>query len=233
VGGDAFAGFRFLVPITPVVLALAFVSIEQLGRARRSLRNALVMAAFLSTPLVFPGWSNGWHPIRASVGNVELGLLMRQSLPRQAVIADFWAGSVLYFSERPGIDLLGKMDAHIARTTAHDGANVPGHNKYDFSYSLGELKPDIVIANVRLPLTSRRMNQVSEGAYAYTGRLFTAPEFVAHYRQNPIPCDTWRTVFVRDSSPVSTEVGRWKCPVAPRASFVNRLNAPPSPTRSN
>ncbi len=55
-----------------------------------------------------------------------------------------WAGVEVgilgYYSETPVIDLLGHTDMHIAKRQAGTGM-LPGHNKYDFDYSLSQLKP--------------------------------------------------------------------------------------------
>lgn len=70
----------------------------------------------------------------------------------QARIAVVAAGTTPYFSGRPALDLLGKSDPIIARGLAHNTANWadlekfrPGHMKWDYDYSIGELKPDIIV----------------------------------------------------------------------------------------
>ena len=63
------------------------------------------------------------------------------------------AGTIPYFSGRPSIDLLGKTDRHIAhedmRTFAvgwHKFIEFrPGHMKFDYHYSIGQLKPDVIV----------------------------------------------------------------------------------------
>lgn len=61
---------------------------------------------------------------------------------RVAVVA---AGATQYVSHRPAVDLLGKSDERIAKgPPATDDLVLPGHNKYDFAYSIGELQPDLV-----------------------------------------------------------------------------------------
>ena len=62
------------------------------------------------------------------------------------------AGTIPYFSDRLGIDLLGKTDRHIA----HEAAAVPsgperflyfrpGHIKFDEHYSIEQQSPDLVV----------------------------------------------------------------------------------------
>lgn len=69
-----------------------------------------------------------------------------------ARVAVTWAGMLPYFSGRYIVDVLGKTDNHIARLPMRTATGVqrfsnfyPGHLKYDYSYSFGEQKPDIIV----------------------------------------------------------------------------------------
>ena len=86
----------------------------------------------VATPLIVPGYNGFLVPRRADVGNVRIGLLLKQNTPPETKVADFWAGSVFYFSECYAIDLLGKSDRHIARLPVTSDGTKPGHNKFDF-----------------------------------------------------------------------------------------------------
>jgi arabinofuranosyltransferase len=68
-----------------------------------------------------------------------------------ASIAVTWAGTLPYFSDRPIVDILGKTDHYLSRIPMKQstGQNklmffYPGHLKFDYKYSLGEKKPDVV-----------------------------------------------------------------------------------------
>ncbi len=70
----------------------------------------------------------------------------------QASIGVTWAGIVPYLTDRPVVDLLGKTDRHIAHGPVQRDFRsgqlsefLPGHNKWDYAYSFGELKPDMVV----------------------------------------------------------------------------------------
>ncbi len=60
------------------------------------------------------------------------------------------AGGVPYFSGRTTYDLLGKSDSLIAHEPMHidPAASLldfrPGHNKWDYAHSIGDLKPDLI-----------------------------------------------------------------------------------------
>lgn len=62
----------------------------------------------------------------------------------EAVIAVTIAGASAYYSERKMIDILGKSDREIA-SRKPIGKIYPGHNKWDYEYSIGKLKPDVVL----------------------------------------------------------------------------------------
>lgn len=78
--------------------------------------------------------------------------LVEQFTTPEASIAVTWAGSLPYFCGRPTIDLLGKTDQYIAHGKAAQyhprrpyGEFLPGHMKWDYAHSLGQLKPDMII----------------------------------------------------------------------------------------
>ena len=74
------------------------------------------------------------------------GRALRDATAPDAVIAVVWAGGIPYFSDRPSIDLLGKSDAVVARgvSRVEDGGLYPGHDKWNYPYSIGQLRPDLV-----------------------------------------------------------------------------------------
>ncbi len=82
---------------------------------------------------------------------VKLSLLLDEITDREATIATVWAGAIPYFTGRPIVDILGKNDKRIARQTVKvpDGPEkytdfYPGHMKFDYAYSIGELQPDVI-----------------------------------------------------------------------------------------
>lgn len=68
---------------------------------------------------------------------------MRDTTRADARIATIWAGVPAYYSHRTMLDLLGKNDAFIATSAPH-GEFFPGHNKWDYDYSIGRLQPDVI-----------------------------------------------------------------------------------------
>jgi hypothetical protein len=68
---------------------------------------------------------------------------MRDTTEMEARIGTIWAGVPAYYSHRTMLDLLGKNDTFIATSAPH-GDFFPGHNKWDYNYSIGELQPDVI-----------------------------------------------------------------------------------------
>ena len=82
----------------------------------------------------------------ADIRRVKLGLHIAQNTSPQAVIAVHAAGQIPYYSERTTIDLLGLNDPVVALGEGH-GEFYPGHNKWDYDYSVGQLQPDVIADN--------------------------------------------------------------------------------------
>jgi hypothetical protein len=83
---------------------------------------------------------------------VEIARLVQRITTPEATMAVVWAGATPYFAERTAIDLLGKNDTTIAHANARTRRDIerfiyfyPGHVKWNYDYSIGELQPDIVV----------------------------------------------------------------------------------------
>jgi hypothetical protein len=77
---------------------------------------------------------------------VRTGLALKELTSPDAKIAGP-AGAESYFSDRYSVDILGKTDRYIAHLKAKDlnpEGCTPGHNKWDFNYSIIISQPDIV-----------------------------------------------------------------------------------------
>jgi len=112
----------------------------------------------LEKPLYVPSLEN-W---------VREALLVRRITDPEATIAVNAAGSIPYFAQRRAIDLLGKNDRKIAREDAVVPQGwakwisfFPGHNKSDYGYSIGELKPDVIMDLVPAAYVERDYTQIT------------------------------------------------------------------------
>lgn len=173
VGGDAWEWYggsnRYISIAMPLVFVLSGIGIENLalgivrGTASTLKRVTTPRCAGVITVLVLvlvnlpnlPSHLLLHRPIQTD-GNqamVTQALLVRQITDEHATIAVVWAGAAPYFAGRQAIDLLGKNDIKIAREPMRSEATLmassfgfwPGHQKWDYGYSIGQLKPDVIL----------------------------------------------------------------------------------------
>jgi hypothetical protein len=186
IGGDTwerpFHANRFLSPLTPLLLAVALhLTNRRMARVRAAALMSplvvgavgIVMALGLSG-LTFHKWLQDdikkWNVFRM----VELGEQFREQAPLDSRVAVVWAGAMPYFSRLYTIDLLGKSDKVIARSPPHDMS--PGHNKWDYAYSIGVLKPDYIVqlwkpTAADIELIKKLGYSRSSGMYVRTARV--------------------------------------------------------------
>ena len=137
-GRKAGARFSAAVALTAMVgVVLLLVNIYQL-------RSTLLIDA--------PPQTSNPHSFDTNEGMVRQALLIDRFTDPGATMAVVWAGSLPYFANRRSIDLLGKTDPKIAMEKTHVGSASaqskgfwPGHLKWDYDYSIGDLKPDVVV----------------------------------------------------------------------------------------
>ncbi len=219
VGGDTYPSFRFLLPVLPLLMILAFTGIQRLkleslfkfltetpkkdqtkkyqltSQKLILIKAALAILCLVTSPLVVLGYSRLLVPRTIAINNITIGLSLKNNTSPSDKVAGFFAGLVFYFTDNYAIDLLGKSDRYIAKLPTFPGSMKPGHNKFDFDYSLGKLQPDYVVSNFKLPVSKEEMLKNSKGDFAFTGQLFFNEVFRKHCLSNPVSADTWRTVF--------------------------------------
>ncbi|MBV8394343.1 MAG: hypothetical protein JOY81_14285 [Alphaproteobacteria bacterium] len=115
-----------------------------------AMKRTLVAAALsLFLMAEAPGWIRWTFLNAASAGEdivfARQGLFLRERLPPGASFAAFWLGAPSYYSGLKSIDLYGKTDKHVARVEVATPFFRPGHNKMDLDYSVGRLRPDVVL----------------------------------------------------------------------------------------
>jgi hypothetical protein len=140
-------------------VAIAALVAWPLGRAvgRAGLGGRAALAAWLA--LVWVGADGpstfAWARENAALADADarasrVGLLLRATTGPDAVIAVVWAGAIPYFSRRPVVDLLGKSDPAIAKGAPATPAFFPGHNKWNYPYSLKTHHPDVIVDGYHL-----------------------------------------------------------------------------------
>lgn len=86
----------------------------------------------------------GYIPLlQADTWRAKLGVHINKNTDEGAIVAVHAAGQIPYYSDRNTIDLLGKSDSYIAKLPPVTKFR-PGHNKWNYSYSIGKLQPDLI-----------------------------------------------------------------------------------------
>ena len=104
---------------------------------------AAVCTIVSAYPVVQQQKNNDLLLTRTNLRITESVETMRDTTEAGARIGTIWAGVPAYYSHRTMLDLLGKNDTFIATSAPH-GDFFPGHNKWDYDYSIGKLQPDVI-----------------------------------------------------------------------------------------
>lgn len=164
VGGDYAepeldAANRFITQGMPALILLFSLSLDRvLSDARLGLVGkpplqaaaavALsVVAMFIITGRPWLAWSRNNAPLlQADIRRTREGLFLAKYTSPQALIAVHAAGQIPYYSGRTTIDLLGLNDPVIAKGPV-TGPFYPGHDKWNYAYSISRLRPDLIADN--------------------------------------------------------------------------------------
>jgi arabinofuranosyltransferase len=194
VGGDHFAHARFILPLLPTATVLAADAASRIRLGSDTRRKFLIRAAAVTmiSLLVFDFGDEALVEVPAQKNLNRYALLTALSLRelsagKTPTVGIFLGGTIPYFN--PSIrfhDMLGKNDLHIARTRAHCGE--PGHNRWDYDYSLGVVKPDLIITSY--PILKQKPSLRETGfrqVYDYYQDLYNQAQFAALYLDHQVP----------------------------------------------
>jgi hypothetical protein len=86
--------------------------------------------------------------------NLSIALALKNVTQPGASVAVVGAGTIPYYlPDRYAIDILGKADPYIAHQGVRTPMSIvdipymrPGHMKWDYAYTIGELKPDVIVS---------------------------------------------------------------------------------------
>lgn len=167
VGGDAWEWWggsnRYVAVVAPLLFVLVAGGISATtasisGPAARSVVIAVIFLATLlnanmlrePSSLRFLALLEPPLHVVSNAFMVSRARLVERITRPDARVAVVWAGILPYFCDREAIDLLGKSDRRIAhlevdRPGLRAADFYPGHTKYDYSYSIDELRPDVIV----------------------------------------------------------------------------------------
>ena len=167
---------RYITTVMPLFFVLLSVGVgEMAARAVAELREnrrflalvaraaavALVVMCLVVSNRFGPSAGTEWALSEPALNctsnavNVELAEMVQAATTDRALVAVGWAGATPYFCDRACHDLLGRCDRRIAHQRARISTRpkaavrfAPGHVKWDFDYSVLELRPDLVLHDV-------------------------------------------------------------------------------------
>jgi hypothetical protein len=135
--------------------------------------TGIVAASILATNLIPWGIWSQYNLFNAPIDRLvsRYGLALRESTNPATTIAVVGAGNITLFDHRPSIDLLGYSDHFVATTKPHTIAPFqPGHDKWDYAYSIGKLRPDVVFG-LFSPTPTDVANMTRWGYTTYSARF--------------------------------------------------------------
>jgi arabinofuranosyltransferase len=226
-GGDIFPEFRFLFPCSVLLAALAGASIVPLlrhsvlmSRSERAYFGlalaGLMVLILVRKPLAEYRATAPDHDEDKSwnIRHIAMGRALHDNTAPNAVVGLFGLGYTGYYSDRLIIDLLGKVDPHIARVKPIPG-RVIGHNKLDFDYALSTRQPDYVemeYAPGELDNIERLTSLSRTSVWGYWEDLALHPVFRARYAHQPLRDNQGRFALFYTRSPCQSLV--WAVPQA-------------------
>ena len=198
-----FVPLAFLVVLSDVPALSAWIAarVSDVRRARLvtpacSLAAACLFLIYVSTQ----AFSVRQRPSPENIANINTAIYLNRVLGPEASVGVLFAGTVPYYTGLRAVDFLGKGDPYIARlppdrsgaVSARGMRNIPGHDKYDLTYSILGKRPTYV-ADVRW------------------GRQDLSQAASAYYVRVPVGFDTWpestgrSVLLLRDSPDVDWE----------------------------
>lgn len=132
-------GSVFLLLATALLLQNVKPSYSSAWRAA----SALVVFLVLNTSTLLAWHQHNAPLLDSDIWRTERTLAIRAATTDSAVVACHAAGQIGYYSHRACIDLLGKCDRVVATGPIATSFR-PGHCKWDYDYSIGMLKPQII-----------------------------------------------------------------------------------------
>lgn len=164
VGGDAWPWWRIMAPAEPLAAILFVLAVFEFLRrqgAPASTPKGVRLLAYLSAisiltinlgflPQMF--LTEEWPPLNFYYTRVNASVILNAVTTPDATVGLVGAGVIPYYTGRKGYDFLGRTDPHIAALPpdlsgdiAWSGMySVPGHNKYDLTYSIEQAQPTYI-----------------------------------------------------------------------------------------
>jgi hypothetical protein len=163
IGGDSWTYWRIMTPTMPFIFALFVLAAEKAAKRVPAMTGAKATVALAALSIA------GMYMVDARFmrefllldrpyldshtrSHIETAIAINELTDEGATIGVFWGGTLPYYVDRFAIDFLGKSDKYIAslppdmsgQTGGFGMTSMPGHNKYDLTYSIQTLLPTYV-----------------------------------------------------------------------------------------
>ncbi|HEX5587769.1 MAG TPA: hypothetical protein VFZ17_10700, partial [Acidimicrobiia bacterium] len=127
-----------------VALGIVLFASSSSRPLRAGVLGGIVVLALFAMP-AYQWWRINASYLDGDQRNARVGTQIAETTSPHTQIAVVSAGGIVYFADRPAVDLLGKSDVTVANSAPHLANFVPGHVKWDYAWSLGKLQPDLVM----------------------------------------------------------------------------------------
>ncbi len=175
-GWAAVSQIRLLLPdrSTPedaTVIVIALITVTFLvtsWRPRVETWTALMLLVLGSSGWLLDVMRDRVFDHQSDIARVERALAIRDITDENAIIAVVSAGTQVYISERPAVDLLGKSDPRIASLPRRIPF-FPGHDKWDLEISTSDPRPDLFLEELGTDFSDIMLNMNYEPLCTQTG----------------------------------------------------------------
>ena len=139
------------VAVVAVLGLIGYLSFRRPGSLQARSQEALSAVLFVVLLVAVNGreatyWARHNAFLQQDTDSARLGLAVKAATLPSARVAFSAAGASAYFAQRFAIDLGGLSDRTIAHESPRTNIFIPGHDKADYRWSVGVLRPDLVIA---------------------------------------------------------------------------------------
>lgn len=140
-----------------VIVLIAIVFLFTSWRPRVETWTVLMLLVMGSSGWILNVMTDQVFDHQADVTRVERALAIRNITDDNAIIAVVSAGTQVYISDRPAVDLLGKSDPRIASLPRRIPF-FPGHDKWDLEISTSDPRPDVFLEEVGTDFSDLMLN---------------------------------------------------------------------------
>ena len=156
VGGDWSHG-RFFAPFLPLAFTLFAATVGLLAVRVREGDSRVWRIAMVLALLGYAHWTFQVTSVEREqtfrkmfapkdLERIRIGKWLRQASEPDIVVAVYAAGQIPYFSRRQAHDMLGLNNEYIANLKTRElGSGRAGHEKFDVDYTLGTIRPDVIV----------------------------------------------------------------------------------------